>query len=176
MISKHGPRGERRVRRRADGRLHFAHVCPNRPHAVGTVLLDYFDDGAAHDDAVGNLRHPPRLLRRGDAETDGAGDVAFRLDQRDQLLKSVTISRRTPVTPRDDTTYIKPSASRAIMAIRAPVVGAIMEIRATPCFSQYGFSSPFSSKGRSGTMTASMPASRQFAINASGPKAKTGLT
>ena len=45
---------------------------------------------------------------------------------------SVVISLRTPVTPREETIYKKPVASRAIMAMRFSEVGAAMEIRSTP--------------------------------------------
>ena len=46
--------------------------------------------------------------------------------------RSVVISLRVPVTPRLETMYRNPSASRAIMAIRFSEVGAIREIRSTP--------------------------------------------
>ena len=71
--------------------------------------------------------------------------------------RSVLISLRTPVTPRLETTYIKPSASRAILAIRFSEVGAIREIRLTSYFRQYGWNSSFSSNGRSGRIRPSMP-------------------
>ena len=87
--------------------------------------------------------------------------------------RSVLISLRIPVTPRLETIYRNPSASRAIMAILSSDVGAIREIRSTPYFRQAGRNSSFSSYGTSGRISPSIPISRQVEMNCSVPYEKT---
>ena len=79
------------------------------------------------------------------------------------------ISLRVPVTPRLETMYRKPSASLAIMAIRSFEVGAMREIRSTPYSLQAGRNSSFSSKGRSGRISPSMPIPLHVEMNFSAP-------
>ena len=79
--------------------------------------------------------------------------------------RSVVISFRMPVTPMEETRYKNPSASAAMVRIRSSEVGATSEIRFTAFFREKGVTSPFSSKGRSGMMTPSTPASAQRAKN-----------
>ncbi len=54
---------------------------------------------------------------------DAFCDIIERIDD-----KSVLISLLTPVTPNDETKYIKPSDLLAILLIRSKDVGAIIEI------------------------------------------------
>ena len=82
---------------------------------------------------------------------------------------SVVMLLRIPVTPRLDTTYTKPLASRAIMAMRCSDVGAMREMKSSPYWRHRGANSSFSSKGTSGRISPSMPMSRQAARNFSVP-------
>ncbi len=73
--------------------------------------------------------------------------------------RSVVIFERVPVTPSELTQYTKPCASRAIMSMRSSEVGAIMLIRSMPLAANTSANSVFSSKGTSGRISPSMPAS-----------------
>ncbi len=59
--------------------------------------------------------------------------------------------------------------------MRSSDVGAIIEMSLTPCLVQYSWRSSFSSYGRSGTMTAQIPASSHLCRNLSLPYTNTGL-
>lgn len=75
---------------------------------------------------------------------------------------SVVMSFLTPVTPREETQYTKPSASAAIFVTRSLEVGAIRLIKSMPYFRKTGANSSFSSKGTSGSITPSIPTSDAF--------------
>lgn len=83
--------------------------------------------------------------------------------------RSVLISLLTPVTPRLETIYKKPSASLAIMAMRFSDVGAMRDTRSTWYLRHRGKNSSFSSKGRSGRMSPSIPTSLHLAMKRSAP-------
>ena len=72
---------------------------------------------------------------------------------------SVVISPRTPVTPSELTQYTNPSACSAMARMRSCEVGATMEMSTTPASRQGPANSSRSSKGTSGRMSASTPAS-----------------
>ena len=83
--------------------------------------------------------------------------------------KSVVIFCLIPVTPRDDTTYTKPSAVFAIFVILSSEVGAISGIKSMPASLQKGANSSLSSYGQSGTITPEIPHSTHLAMNFSVP-------
>ena len=82
---------------------------------------------------------------------------------------SVVISLRTPVTPSEDTMYKKPSASRAIIATRCSLVGAMRLTKSSPRARQAGANSSFSSKGTSGRIMPSMPTATHLSQKRSMP-------
>ena len=80
--------------------LHGRHICRDMGHGLPAILACALYDGGTHDDSVRYGGHGGRLLRRGDPEADGAGDIRI---GRTMRPTSVVISVRTPVTPREDT-------------------------------------------------------------------------
>jgi hypothetical protein len=71
----------------SDGALHLPDVIGDRADGIRAVLFDELYNGAADDDAVGFLGDRCGLLRRRNAEADGARDVPGRFDAADHLAE-----------------------------------------------------------------------------------------
>lgn len=82
---------------------HIAHKGFDVGHGGGAVLGKELDDGAADDGTIADFGHGGSLLRGGNAKADGAGRPVFWRIRSTMAERSVLISLRVPVTPREET-------------------------------------------------------------------------
>ena len=118
------------------------------PHGfigVSAMLLYNFNHPGADDYALCAQGHRPGLLGVDIPKPTASGMPVCFLAASAIFPASELILSLTPVTPRLDTMYKKPSASPAILFILSFEVGATREIKGSPYFLHSGENSSFSS-------------------------------